>query len=86
MKFGKLGVFTFTDIMNPTQLAELATRVEGLGYSTLWYPEAFNYETFAIGGYLLGPSKKLIVALDRPVGRSRRRCRKAARRGDSPAR
>ena len=62
MKFGKLGVFTFTDIMNPAQLAELATRVESLGYSTLWYPEAFNYETFAIGGYLLGHSRKLIVA------------------------
>jgi probable F420-dependent oxidoreductase len=62
MKFGKLGVFTFTDAMDATQLADLATRVEGLGYSTLWYPEAFNYETFAVGGYLLGHSKKLIVA------------------------
>ena len=62
MKFGKLGVFTFTDLMNPTQLAELATRVEALGYSTLWYPEAFNYETFGLGAYLLSHSKKLIVA------------------------
>ncbi len=62
MKFGKLGVFTFTDAMDASQLADLATRVEGLGYSTLWYPEAFNYETFAVGGYLLGHSKKLIVA------------------------
>ena len=50
MKFGKYGVFTFTDIMNGAQLAELAGRVEALGYSTLWYPEAFNYETFALGG------------------------------------
>lgn len=62
MKFGKLGVFTFTDAMDASQLADLATRVEGLGYSTLWYPEAFNYETFAVGGYLLGHSKKLSVA------------------------
>ncbi len=62
MKFGKLGVFTFTDALNASQLADLATRVEGLGYSTLWYPEAFNYETFAVGGYLLGHSKKLSVA------------------------
>jgi probable F420-dependent oxidoreductase len=62
MKFGKYGVFTFTDAMNAAQCAELAQRVEGLGYSTLWYPEAFNYETFAIGGYLLSHSKKLIVA------------------------
>ena len=62
MKFGKYGVFTFTDIMNGQQLAELAQRVESLGYSTLWYPEAFNYETFAVGGYLLSHSKKLVVA------------------------
>lgn len=62
MKFGKLGVFTFTDVMDAKQLAELATRLEALNYSTLWYPEAFNYETFAIGGYLLGHSKKLVVA------------------------
>lgn len=62
MKFGKLGVFTFTDLMNPAELAELATRVEALGYSTLWYPEAFNYETFGLGAYLLSHSKKLVVA------------------------
>ncbi|MDH4383078.1 MAG: TIGR03620 family F420-dependent LLM class oxidoreductase [Gammaproteobacteria bacterium] len=62
MQFGKYGVFTFTDIMNGAQLAELAGRVESLGYSTLWYPEAFNYETFALGGYLLSHSKNLVVA------------------------
>jgi len=62
MKFGKYGVFTFTDAMDAAQLGELARRVEALGYSTLWYPEAFNYETFAIGGYLLSHSDQLIVA------------------------
>ena len=43
MKFGKVGVFGFTDAMSGPALAEYARRVEGLGYSTLWYPEAFNY-------------------------------------------
>ena len=62
MKFGKYGVFTFTDVMGPADLAALAQRVEALGYSTLWYPEAFNYETFALGAYLLSHSKSLIVA------------------------
>ncbi len=62
MKFGKLGVFTFTDVLGATELASLATRLEALNYSTLWYPEALNYETFAIGGYLLSHSKKLVVA------------------------
>ena len=62
MKFGAYGVFTFTDILDAVQLAELARRLEELGYSTLWYPEAFNYEAFALGAYLLGVSKKLVVA------------------------
>ena len=62
MAFGRFGVFSFTDQLDAQQLAELARRVEELGYSTLWYPEAFNYETFAIAGYLLGHSKELQVA------------------------
>jgi probable F420-dependent oxidoreductase len=61
MKLGKLGVFTFTDGMDAKALAELAQRVEALGYSTLWYPEAFAYETFALGGYLLSHSQRLVV-------------------------
>lgn len=62
MKFGQYGVFTFTDAMDGAQLSELAQRLEALGYSTLWYPEAFNYEPFALGAYLLGASNKLVVA------------------------
>ncbi|MCC7461635.1 MAG: TIGR03620 family F420-dependent LLM class oxidoreductase [Gammaproteobacteria bacterium] len=61
MKFGKLGVFTFTDGLDAKALAELARHVEALGYSTLWYPEALAYETFALGGYLLSHSQRLIV-------------------------
>ncbi|MDA0822899.1 MAG: TIGR03620 family F420-dependent LLM class oxidoreductase [Proteobacteria bacterium] len=61
MKFGKFGVFTFTDILDPKLLAELPRRLEELGYSTLWYPEAMNYEAFAVGGYLLSHSKNLLV-------------------------
>jgi probable F420-dependent oxidoreductase len=61
MKFGKYGVFTFTDILDSVQLTDLAQRVERLGYSTLWYPEAMNYEAFAVGGYLLSQSKNLVV-------------------------
>lgn len=62
MQFGKYGVFAFADALDAGQCAELARRIEALGYSTLWYPEAFNYETFAIAGYLLGHSEKLQVA------------------------
>ena len=62
MQFGKYGVFAFADTLDAGQCAELGRRIEALGYSTLWYPEAFNYETFAIAGYLLGHSEKLQVA------------------------
>ncbi|MEM7541583.1 MAG: TIGR03620 family F420-dependent LLM class oxidoreductase [Pseudomonadota bacterium] len=61
MNLGQWGVFSFTDVLDKAGLAELASRVEGMGYSSLWYPEAFNYETFAVGGYLLQNSEKLIV-------------------------
>lgn len=61
MQFGSYGVFSFTDALDGAQLADLATRVDALGYSTLWYPEALYYEPFAIGGYLLAHSRKLIV-------------------------
>ncbi len=62
MEIGKYGVFSFTDQLDAANLAELAKRVEDLGYSTLWYPEAFNYETFALGGFLLSNSTTLQVA------------------------
>ena len=62
MKFGKVGVFGFTDALDGPALADYARRVERLGYSTLWYPEAFNYETFALGGFLLGHTERLTIA------------------------
>lgn len=62
MELGNYGVFTFTDALAPNELGDFAKRVEELGYSTLWYPEAFNYETMALGGYLLSHTEKLVVA------------------------
>ena len=62
MQFGQYGVFTFTDALDARALAELATRVEALGYSRCGTPEAFNYETFALGAFLLEHSRELVVA------------------------
>ncbi len=61
MKLGRLGVFVFSESMDAPQLAELAQRVESLGYSTLWYPEAAHFETFGLGGFLLGKTTRLVV-------------------------
>jgi len=62
MKLGKYGVFAFTQLGDPKQTAELAQRIEKLGYSTLWYPEAFHYDSLAFGGFMLGATDKLIIA------------------------
>lgn len=61
MKFGKMGVFYFTDLLDSKGNSELASRVEEMGYSTLWYPEAFGFEAFGLGGYLLSQSKTLQI-------------------------
>ena len=53
MELGKLGVWCFTDPLTPAQLTELAQRTERLGYAALWYVEAFSYESFALGSFLL---------------------------------
>lgn len=62
MHFGRYGVFTFTHDLDSHSLAECAQRVEALGYSTLWYPEAFRYEPFAVGGWMLSQTSTLILA------------------------
>lgn len=62
MELGNHGVFCMTDALSPEELADMARRVEDLGYSTLWYPEAFKYEPLAMAGYLLNHTKTLKVA------------------------
>lgn len=62
MELGKLGVFCFTDALEPAQLTELAQHTERLGYSALWYPEVLSYESFSLGSFLLHQTETLIIA------------------------
>ena len=62
MELGKLGVWSPTDRLTTEQLAELAGRVEQLGYGALWYPESMGHEAFALGSFLLCHTKSLIIA------------------------
>ena len=62
MNLGQKGVFWFTDALNPAQLIELVQNTEKLGYSAFWYPEVLGYESFALGSFLLGHTKNLIIA------------------------
>ena len=62
MDLGRLGVWFFTDGMPAPEAAEFARRVEALGYSALWTPEAVGREPFAHAGYLLANTERLVVA------------------------
>ena len=59
---GRLGVWYSTDKhASPAAMAAFVKTVEGLNYSTLWYPEARGYESFSIAGYMLSHTKKLKI-------------------------
>jgi hypothetical protein len=51
-RLGKLGVWTFLDAMTAPQAAEFARRIEALGYSALWHPEAVGRDPVALIGFL----------------------------------
>ncbi len=62
MQLSKLGVWTFLDGLSAAESAAFVRRVEELGYSALWMPEAVGRDPFALIGYLCGHSQRLIFA------------------------
>jgi len=61
MKAGSLGVFLYSDAFTGTQLVDHSRRIEALGYETLWYIEALNYESFACGAHLLAHTERIEI-------------------------
>ena len=61
MQPGRMGVWFSTNALDADQLAELATGVEELGYSVLWYPESLAYESMALGSYLLARTRRIML-------------------------
>lgn len=61
MNLGRLGVWYPVDRLDAGQLRDFVGGVEAAGYSALWYPESRGYESFAVAGYMLAHTKKLIV-------------------------
>ena len=60
MQLGRLGAWYSTDKLGgPQQIKSFAQTVERLGYDTLWYPESRGYESFSVGGFMLGNTTKL---------------------------
>ena len=61
MNLGTVGVDALMDSMAGSELAKFARKVEKLGYSSLWFPEAFGRDPFALAAHLLTVTEKLIV-------------------------
>ena len=59
---GKLGVWTWLDMLSTPQAAEFAAEIESLGYSALWTPEAVGRDPFALISRLSASTKKLVFA------------------------
>jgi probable F420-dependent oxidoreductase len=62
MQLGRLGVWYFTDSLTAVEAAAFAQKVETLGYSALWIPEAVGREPFAHASWLLANTRKLVLA------------------------
>ncbi len=62
MQLGRLGVWTFLDLMSAADAAAFAQRIEAWGYSALWHPEAIGRDPFALLGYLAARTERLVLA------------------------
>jgi probable F420-dependent oxidoreductase len=58
---GRLGVWYPIDRLDGAGLRHLLRKVEDLGFSTFWYPEALGYESFSIASFLLANTSRLII-------------------------
>lgn len=56
------GVWFFTDGLPAGQAAELAGRVESLGFSALWLPETVSRDPFSHIAYLASQTERLVYA------------------------
>jgi probable F420-dependent oxidoreductase len=59
---GNTGVWIRTDAMTARETAELARRVEALGYGAFWFPEILGRNAFVQAGWLLAATERLHVA------------------------
>jgi probable F420-dependent oxidoreductase len=60
-RLGRLGVWYPIDRLDGAGLRRLLGKVEELGFSTLWYPEALGYESLSIASFMLANTSGLII-------------------------
>ena len=61
-RLGRLGLWTWLDMLPAPKALELAQRVEAWGYSALWLPEAIGRDPFSLISYLAAGTKRLVLA------------------------
>lgn len=61
-EIGRLGVWAALDANTPDESVELARRLEGLGYSALWIPEAVGTDPFCTLAYLAARTERIVLA------------------------
>ncbi len=62
MQLGARGVFFYPDGLTSREVASFARRIEALGYSALWLPEAGGRDPFVTAAAILDHTDSLIVA------------------------
>ena len=60
-QLGRLGVWYPIDRLDGAGIKGLLRKVEELGYSTFWYPEAVGYESLSIASFMLANTTRLII-------------------------
>jgi probable F420-dependent oxidoreductase len=60
-QLGRLGVWYPIDRLDGAGLRRLLSKVEELGFTTFWYPEALGYESFSIASFMLANTSRLII-------------------------
>ena len=62
MNLSPHGVFMFTEGIPSTELKANVQRIEKLGFSAVWFPEAIGREPFATASFILSHTEQLIAA------------------------
>jgi probable F420-dependent oxidoreductase len=58
---GRLGVWYPIDRLDGAGLKRFLSKIEELGFSTLWYPEALGYESLSIASFMLANTNGLRI-------------------------
>ncbi len=62
MDIGRVGLWSFLDLIPASRAQEAAAEAESLGFRALWIPEALGREAFTHAALLLAGTKRLVVA------------------------